>query len=203
MNKLNIDLEEQKIEVKVNRQKIQMKTYISIAEEMAFTQLCLNYYDKEDYKSVGIIKRIFDLCVLAKLTNIKIDGVSIKENEKKEIEIDIDMSKGNWDALACVGVTSNLLSFIANYSEVWNNVKFAIELKNTRKGFIELGDKIPNFEDMGKVLKESVESVSKLREENKKQFDMALESVTKQKIAKDVKKEVKDKKNKTKNKESD
>lgn len=198
MNKMSIDFEERIIEVKVNKQKIRMKTYISIAEEVAFTQVCLNYFNKEGAYRVGIVKRLFDLCVLAKLTSIKIDGINIKENKDKQIEFDIDMSKGNWDALDSVGVTSNLLAFVANYNSVWDNIKTALSMQNVKNSFSDLAESLPNFDDMGNAVKVAVDSIVKLRENNPKKFDMVVENIAKNNEIKNAKKEAKKKTKKSK-----
>lgn len=189
MNKLYIDLMEQILEVKVNKQKIKVKTYIKTEEEMAFTKVCLDYFNNNGIESIGVVKRIFDVCVLAKLTSIKIDGVSITENAKKEIEINLDSTKSDWDALASVGVTSNLLSFVANYDLVWHNIETAIKLQNTRNSFVDFAKMIPNFKDMEKALEKSVNSIVNLRESDKKKFDMVMENVISQKKAEMAKEE--------------
>ena len=189
MNKLYIELEEPIIEVKVNKQKIKVKTYIKTEEEIAFTKVCLDYFNNNGIESIGVVKRIFDVCVLAKLTSIKIDGVSITENAKKEIEINLDSTKSDWDALASVGVTSNLLSFVANYDLVWHNIETAIKLQNTRNSFVDFAKMIPNFKDMEKALEKSVNSIVNLRESDKKKFDMVMENVISQKKAEMAKEE--------------
>lgn len=195
MKKLNIDLEEQVLEVKVNRQKIKVKTFIKTDEEIAFTKVCLDYFNSNGVVGIGVIKRIFDVCVLAKLTSIGIGGVEITENAQKEIKINLDSTKSDWDALARVGITANILSFVANYDLVWHNIEMAISLQNMRNGFAELGDMIPNFKDMGNVLEKSIDSVVKLRETDKKKFDMVVENVVSQKMVENAKSKV-DTKNK-------
>lgn len=195
MKKLNIDLEEQVLEVKVNRQKIKVRTFIKTDEEIAFTKVCLDYFNSNGVVGIGVIKRIFDVCVLAKLTSIGIGGVEITENAQKEIKINLDSTKSDWDALASVGVTDNILSFVANYDLVWHNIEMAISLQNMRNGFAELGDMIPNFKDMGNVLEKSIDSVVKLRETDKKKFDMVVENVVSQKMVENAKSKV-DTKNK-------
>ena len=183
MNKLYIDLEEPIIDVKVNKQKIKVKTYIKTEEEIAFTKVCIDYFNDNGIECIGVVKRIFDVCVLARLTSIKIDGVSITENAKKEIEINLDSTKSDWDALASVGVTSNLLSFVANYELVWHNIETAIKLQNTRNSFVDFAKMIPNLKDMEKALEKSVNSIVNLRESDKKKFDMVMKNVISQKKA--------------------
>lgn len=195
MKKLYIDLVDQIVEVKVNKQIIKVKTYIGIAEEVAFTKVCLDYYNKSGNYNIGVVKRIFDVCVIAKLTSIKIEGVKIKENEKKEIEIEIDMTQERWDALSSVGVTANLLAFVVNYDLVWHNIEMAIKLQNIRNSFIEFAKMMPNFKDMSKVLEKSIENVAKFRETDKKKFDMVVDNITNQKAIEKAKKEEKQKGN--------
>lgn len=200
MNKLYIDLEEPVIEVKVNKQKIKVKTYIKTEDEIAFTKVCLDYFNNNGVESIGIVKRIFDVCVLARLTSIKIDGVSITENAKKEIEINLDSTKSDWDALASVGITSNLLSFVVNYKLVWCNIETAIKLQNTRNSFVDFAKMIPDFKDMGKALEKSINGIVNLRESDKKKFDMAMENVISQKKVEIAKEEEQKSEAKTKTK---
>lgn len=198
MNKLYIDLMEQILEVKVNKQKIKVKTYIKTEEEMAFTKVCLDYFNNNGIESIGVVKRIFDVCVLAKLTSVKIDGVNITENAKKQIEINLDSTKSDWDALASVGVTSNLLSFVVNYELVWHNIETAIKLQNTRNSFVDFAKMIPDFKDMEKALEKSINSIVNLRESDKKKFDMVMENVISQKKVERAKEEEQKSKAKTK-----
>lgn len=196
--KLSLNKIKNKI-VKINGQRVEIKPFISNKDVMAINKLCLQQFNIESdlAKNITTIKYLFDMFVIHQCTNIDIAGITLKEVDGKS-NVEIDLSTETIEEFDNSQIIKKILPFIINYQEIYDNVKFLIELKNVQNSFKIMGESIPDVSNLGNVLGDSLKSLAEFKEKDPETFNKIVSQVAVDKTVKEGRKEFKETKKKAK-----
>jgi hypothetical protein len=161
--------------IKVGNQKVEIRPYITTEDSVNITQICLEHFgiDESSFERYVMVKCIFDMLVIYKCTNIKVDGVvSKKVKTTTNIKIDIDSKIVNkFDSTQIIKIVS---PYIYNYKEVYNQVCETIALKNEYNALNLLGKTVFNADEMQKNVTASIETIKQLKEKEPEIFNQMI-----------------------------
>lgn len=167
MKKIEIEIKpiQNKI-VKFGGNKIEIKPYIESEDLVLLTQLCLQkiIIDKDNFGNLAILHTIFDMCVIELCTSIHIDGIKISNEDKKTIDLDLDISKfENFDIL---GLSEFASKNIKNYDRSWQTIFEIMQLATINNALGLIRDSVPTQESMSKTIEEFGNAVKEINEKD-------------------------------------
>ena len=194
MNKIKFDFTPKKNKIiKIGNDKVEIKPYIPSKDILSINTLCLKQFSEQDNlaECLTTIKYVFDMFVINQCTNIQIDGIILNEKDGKS-NIEIDITSDAIEKFDSSQIMEKIAPHILNYDEVYNGVKFLIELQNVQKAFANMGNSIPSIENMGKVIGNSLKSLTEFKEKDPETFSKVIEQAMSKDTIKDVREEFKE-----------
>lgn len=172
--KLNFNTKQNKI-IKLGKDRIEIKPYISSKDILSINTLCLKQFNNmtDLAETFTTIKYIFDMFVIHQCTNIEVEGISLNENGGKS-NIEIDITAKNIEAFDSSRIMEKIAPHISNYEEVYEGVKFIINLQNMQNAFNNMGSALPDIDKMGDVLGDSLKSLSEFKEKDPDTFNKII-----------------------------
>jgi len=165
MEKIKLDIKNKKNKfIKIGKQKIEIKPYISSEELVLITQLCLKklIIDSADLANSVLLHTIFDMCVIELCSSIHIDGIKCPTKKSNTIELNLDNDKFlKYDIL---DISDQILINICNYEQSWRSIFEIMQIASINNAFGLIMKNIPNEESLqGAIqqLKDGIEEINK------------------------------------------
>lgn len=161
--KINLNLMDNKI-VKIGGNKIEVKPYILSTDMVEITNLCLEQFENnnEPFSALAWMKCFFDILVVYKCTNIKIDGIVEKENKNGK-NISISLNSEITTQFEMSGIIEKVSPLIINYRDAYSQVMKVIETKNVYNAFNVLTRNLPSADEIQNALKNGVEEFNDVK----------------------------------------
>ena len=137
------------------------------------------------------IKYVFDMFVINQCTNIQIDGIILNEKDGKS-NIEIDITSDAIEKFDSSQIMEKIAPHILNYDEVYNGVKFLIELQNVQKAFGTMGNLIPSIDNMGNVIGTSLKSLTEFKDKDPETFNKIIEQALVKDVVKEKREDIKE-----------
>lgn len=161
--------------IKINKNKVEIKPYISTEELSAIIDVCLDTFNSldDEYNKFVMCKCIFDVFVIDLCSNIKIDGIK-KEQGKDGIMISGDIQPKVINEIDKSNLVSYIVPYVVNYKESLEQMYKVLEIKNIRDTFVEFGKSVPSADDLNKGLSSVLKEVAELKQKDPEVFDKVI-----------------------------
>ena len=163
MERINIE-KTKKINTKkflIGMKIVRVNRFIDTETAILLNSLCSDFL--VDNANIGIMniplfQKIFDMVVLHKCTNIKVDGiVEIEEDGKKTVKVNTTESIIN--NLDNNKVLQKVKKVILNYNDVWQNLLTYLNNQVVLSIVFALDKKIPTETEISEILKETSKNI--------------------------------------------
>ena len=194
MNKIKFDFTPKKNKIiKIGNDKVEIKPYIPSKDILSINTLCLKQFSEQDNlaECLTTIKYVFDMFVINQCTNIQIDGIILNEKDGKS-NIEIDITSDAIEKFDSSQIMEKIAPHILNYDEVYNGVKFLIELQNVQKAFGTMGNLIPSIDNMGNVIGTSLKSLTEFKDKDPETFNKIIEQALVKDVVKEKREDIKE-----------
>lgn len=150
MGKVELAKREKDKKLIIEKKIIKVKRVIDIETATLINTICRKYLIDnvfEDIDKIHIFKVLFDMIVVAKNTNIKVNGIE-NDNGELDVKVNTEIVK-NFEEL---NIINKIKKYIVNYDSVWSNVLNFINNKIYLAVFYSLNAIVPSDEAIKDIL---------------------------------------------------
>jgi hypothetical protein len=176
--------------VKIGKNKVEVKPYISVSEAESICDICKQRYLDDGHRSFALIRNLFDMLVAHYCTNIAISGIKSTKTED-DLQVSVDLTSKEVDEFEEMGVISNIAPLISNYDECYADVVETIKNESVAGAIREISNAFPNVDDITKTLKESLASFAELKDKDPVLLNQIMTETAKRPVIAEVEKQLK------------
>jgi len=140
-----------------------------------------------------MVKSIFDMLVIEKCTNIKLEGISTETNNET-LSIDVKINAEILTKFDNSGLISFVKNHIENYQNALDTIIESIRLKNVQVSLGLIAKTLPSEKEISTSIKNTSALLDKLNKENPELVKKMTESIITQNAKDFAKKEIIDQK---------
>ena len=195
MEKIDLYVKNMWENIKINGTRVKLKPFIGTKDMVGIVSVCVNQFDltERDVDQIPLIKTIFDMMVVYYCTNIRVKGIVVKKDGKKE-NISIDVSDDDVESFDNSQAILHIKPYIKNYNECFSLLLKTLEMRNVYQSLVGFSMNLPDEETMITGLKTSLEAMQQVKEKDPETFDKIVKEVATQNIREAAQKETKSKK---------
>lgn len=193
MDKIKIQSEPiQEKKIRVGKQMIFVKPYLS-TEDISNIINVFTSNNSDELADLAIAQCVFDMLVVDTCTNIFVDGIS-SEKIGEDIKISVDLDEEKVSAFDNSRIIDYIKSHISNYKNAFYLLIKTLEMRNINNAIKAIGNNIPDIENMGKIMEDSMKTLVEFKEKDPETFNKILNQGMNKQIRNRAIKEVKEEK---------
>jgi hypothetical protein len=193
MDKIKIQSEPiQEKKIRVGKQMIFVKPYLS-TEDISNIINVFTSNNSDELADLAVAQCVFDMLVVDTCTNIFVDGIS-SEKIGEDVKISVDLDEEKVSAFDNSRIIEYIKPHLSNYKDAFCLLIKTLEMRNINNAIKAIGNNIPDVENMGKIIQDSMNTLVEFKEKDPETFNKILNQGINKQIREQAAKEIKEEK---------
>lgn len=196
MNKTKIQLEPiQEKKIRVGKQMVFVKPYLS-TEDISNIINVFTSNNSDELADLAVAQCVFDMLVVDTCTNICVDGI-LSDKIGEDVKISVDLDEDKVSAFDNSRIIEYIKPHLSNYKDAFCLLIKTLEMRNINNAIKAIGNNIPDVENMGKIIEDSMKTLVEFKEKDPETFNKILNQGINKQIKAQAIKEIKEEKKAT------
>lgn len=196
MNKTKIQLEPiQEKKIRVGKQMVFVKPYLS-TEDISNIINVFTSNNSDELADLAVAQCVFDMLVVDTCTNIFVDGI-LSDKIGEDVKISVDLDEDKVSAFDNSRIIEYIKPHLSNYKDAFCLLIKTLEMRNINNAIKAIGNNIPDVENMGKIIEDSMKTLVEFKEKDPETFNKILNQGINKQIKAQAIKEIKEEKKAT------